>query len=1204
MKQLDLNNITNKIYKNQKIILTNLENFIFEIEKFIKSIDSKSSEEHLKYPLRDFLKNTFYQKNEINTKGNIDFTINLNNSQNKNLGVIIETKAPNSNEMITRNNLQAKSMYQCLLYYLQERITNQNNDLKHIIITNFYEWFVFDANNFEQLFYNNGKKALVKEFINWEKGKKTSKKTSLFYKEIAPKYIEEISQSIQFLYFNLKNLDIDLKLNKIKILALYKIFSSEFLLKKSFANDSNTLDKEFYFELLYIIGLEEKTEKGKTVIKRKQKKQHASLIENTISIVNSEERLDMLENPEQYGANNEEQIEIIALELNILWINRIIFLKLLEAQLINYHNNNSDFKFLNYETIQDFDELNELFFRIIAKKTNERPYYLKQKFAKIPYLNSSLFEISKLEKQIIRINSLKSRIELPLFNKTVLKNGQKTLPILQYIFKFLDAFDFTSANRGEIQKEQKNLINASVLGLVFEKINGYKDGSFFTPGYITTSISRETIRQTVVNKFIEAGFKNINNFENIKRVITNIEDANKIVNSIKICDPAVGSGHFLVSALNELLTIKSELGILQYKNGNPIINYKAEIENDELIIINKFTEEIFEYNLSKQANIIDYKQDLQEAIFYEKETIIENCLFGVDINPNSVNICRLRLWIELLKHSYYKQSNLGLELQTLPNIDINIKEGNSLVSKFALRNGYSSIPNGQIKKMVIATRKYKEQVVIYKSTSDKTTKKNCEKEIEKLKNQFIRFVNPKDKDYLVLRNMKVKLMEIQSQNPMLMTKEDRKTWKHNLNILPSKINELEKEFEQKQINIYEKAFEWRFEFPEVLDKNGNFQGFDIVLGNPPYITLLLGKKQENKNLWITNYYKQNYQLFEYKGNTYTLFIEKANEILNKNGIFSYIVPSTVLLGNTYSKTRKFLLENNLYQLINFSEEIFEQANIGGVSIFFANKNNKNKQIEYTDINNISKFNENKYNTQIIQKKHVMSSYLNKFYSNSNIFSILKKIESKNTEKLENIVKSYQGIITGNNKKFLSIKKTNYRHKKIVRGKDIQKYIFSFNKNYILFKPKELWSNTNTDYFYRDEKLISRQTSDKLIACYDNSKILTLDSTHIHVLINENYFLKYVLALFNSKLLNFYYQSYVNEGKRVFAQVKIVIIKTLPIKMISKTEQQVFVNKVDEIIKIKNKNSTTDITKIQNEIDQLVYKLYNITENEIKIINPK
>lgn len=243
------------------------------------------------------------------------------------------------------------------------------------------------------------------------------------------------------------------------------------------------------------------------------------------------------------------------------------------------------------------------------------------------------------------------------------------------MFEFLDAYDFGAEGGEEIQEDNKTLINASVLGLIFEKINGYKDGSFFTPGFITMYMCRETIRKAVVQKFNETKKWNCTTLEELYDKIEDRKEANKIVNSIKICDPAVGSGHFLVSALNEMIAVKNDLKILQDRDGKRLKEYQVEVVNDELIVTDE-EGELFEYNPSNKES-----QRIQETLFHEKQTIIENCLFGVDINTNSVKICRLRLWIELLKNAYYKNAT---ELETLPNIDINIKCGNSLVSRFAI----------------------------------------------------------------------------------------------------------------------------------------------------------------------------------------------------------------------------------------------------------------------------------------------------------------------------------------------------------------------------------------------------------------------------------------------------------------------------------------------------------------------------------------
>ncbi|HRN99662.1 MAG TPA: type II restriction endonuclease, partial [Flavobacterium sp.] len=385
-----------------------------------------------------------------------------------------------------------------------------------------------------------------------------------------------------------------------------------------------------------------------------------TILEDAIIQLDSLDKISRLDRPAQFGSTHQERLFNVGLELSITWINRILFLKLLEAQLITYHKGDRSFAFLNLAKIKDFDGLNRLFFQVLARRFDERNDDVKAVFEKVPYLNSSLFEPTDLEQTTIFISNLQNDKTIPILSSTVLKNehGKKrtgTLSTLQYLFEFLDAYDFGAEGGEDIQEDNKTLINASVLGLIFEKINGYKDGSFFTPGFITMYMCRETIRKAVVQKFNETKNWDCTTLEDLYDKIDDRKEANQIVNSIKICDPAVGSGHFLVSALNEMIAVKNDLKILEDRDQKRLKEYQVEVVNDELIVTDE-EGELFEYNPASKES-----QRIQETLFHEKQTIIENCLFGVDINSNSVKICRLRLWIELLKNAYYINSspNLG-----------------------------------------------------------------------------------------------------------------------------------------------------------------------------------------------------------------------------------------------------------------------------------------------------------------------------------------------------------------------------------------------------------------------------------------------------------------------------------------------------------------------------------------------------------------
>ena len=721
-----MNNIVtslNKAFLKLKPSRSEINNFKTNLKRLFTLIDDKESEEYNKNLISDFLKDTYYQQAYfMNTKERKDLVIRNGALPNDTAGVIIETKKfSNKSEMITCENLNAKALQELVWYFLGERISQKNIEIKHLIITNVYEWFIFDAQVFEKLFAQN--KTLVKHYTDFVNGTALGNKTEHFYKEIAQSFIEKVKEELHYTYFNLRDFQNIVENENTEddnaLIPLYKILSPQHLLKLPFLNDSNTLDKGFYTELLHIIGLTETKNGGQVFIERPKEDQRneGTMLEETIAKLSNLNKIYQLRNAAAYGDTYEERLFNVALELNITWVNRILFLKLLEAQLISYHKGDVSFAFLNFSKINEYDILERLFFEVLAKDYSQRNKEIAAVYTNIPYLNSSLFEPTELEHNALLISNLPDDKTIPILPTTVLKDAQGkkrvgALPSLQYLLEFLDAYDFSSEGSVEIQEENKTLINASVLGLIFEKINGYKDGSFFTPGVITMYMCKEALHRAVIQKFNKAKGWQVNTFEELKDHINPFnkeerEEANNIINDLRICDPAVGSGHFLVSALNECIAMKSELGILQDENKNRI-HHQLKIENDELLVYEADdNEHFFLYNPKNVES-----QRVQKTLFQEKKTIIENCLFGVDINPNSVKICRLRLWIELLKNAYYKTPT---QLETLPNIDINIKSGNSLLSRFALDTDLKTT----LKKTNISITDYKEAFHKYQNAQSK-----------------------------------------------------------------------------------------------------------------------------------------------------------------------------------------------------------------------------------------------------------------------------------------------------------------------------------------------------------------------------------------------------------------------------------------------------------------------------------------------------
>ena len=1151
LKELKPRKSLNKAFLKVKPNRTEIESFKSNLITLLDSINDKESEEFHKNLVSNFLKDTYYKQNHfINTKGRNDLVIHNGQHANSTVGVIIEAKQPTKkSEMVTTKKLNVKAFQELVLYYLRERITLKNLEVKHLVVTNINEWFIFDEHLFERFFAQN--KSFVKQFENFEASKKT---TDVFYKEIAEPYIDSITSEIEFTYFNIQEYQKPLRNNDKaddnSLIALFKILSPEHLLKLPFTNDSNSLDKRFYSELLHIIGLTETKDGSKKLIERNKagERNTGTILEDAIIQLDSLDKLSRLEKPSQFGNTQQERLFNIALELSITWINRILFLKLLEAQLITYHKGDKSYSFLNLEKIKNFDDLNSLFFQVLARRYSERNEDVKKTFEKVPYLNSSLFEPTDIEQVTIFISNLKDDKKIPIISTTVLKNesGKKrtgSLSTLEYLFEFLNAYDFGSEGSEEIQEDNKSLINASVLGLIFEKINGYKDGSFFTPGFITMYMCRETIRKAVVQKFNETKKWDCKDIEELYDKIEDRKEANKIVNSIKICDPAVGSGHFLVSALNEMIAIKNDLKILQDLDGKRLKEYQVEVVNDELIVTDE-EGELFEYNPTNKES-----QRIQEMLFHEKQTIIENCLFGVDINTNSVKICRLRLWIELLKNAYYKNKT---ELETLPNIDINIKCGNSLVSRFAIDADLKQA----IKKSKWTIDGYRIAVDTYRNAESKEQKKEMERLIADIKSDFRSEISMNDPKVIKLRKLSGDLFRLTNQGQLFeMSKKEKTDWNKKVQQLTEETKKLETEIEEIKANkIYENAFEWRFEFPEVLNDDGDFVGFDVVIGNPPYGALF----SENEKAFI----KSNFQYCDYQFDIYMTFFERSYNLLKDFSQLCFIVPNTWLLNLKTPNIRKLLFSRfNTQNVRAYSFPVFEEAVVDTI-IVTAEKNNDlsgSMTVQIIDKNGNTIENQFSKSELAINYQSHVNIYLSDFASKIDFkFSALSKLD--NVAKITQGTKPFQkgkgkpkqDEKTMQEKPFVQSYKKDDTFRPLLRGSLINKYVITWNDDYYISLGDWLAEPRYSANYDAPLKIVIRQTGSSLIATIDDRQFVVRDNLYTIISTNKEYSEHLILACLNSKLLNWYYQNIVNnEVGEALAQVKRGHLEILPMPKYNK-----------------------------------------------------
>ncbi|HEG0302148.1 TPA: Eco57I restriction-modification methylase domain-containing protein [Campylobacter coli] len=1262
---IDEKEFLNPYYRKKPILEAELNEFIKALKDYKTSLENnlKNNEDSLvANALSKFFENLHFEC-EIKSihKGNSGIDLAL--KKDKQIQVIIEAKLPHSKEFFSQSKPNCKALHECILYYLRERKA-LNSSLKHIIITDFYRFYIFKADLFEELFNKN--KYFKEAFENFESKNSLFKgNTDEFYKECekllsSEKYLDSITRKDLFDEPSLKGVFIDLKpileqekpsFSKLK--PVFKIFHKDFLLSEFNPNDANSLNNAFYKELLYILGLCESKQNSKLIIAKSQESEEEQ--GTFYTAINSKLK--------------EENFETI-LKLLILWLNRILFLKLIESNLVRF-NDDKNLKFLNFKKIPDFDKLSELFFEVLAKEKSTRK---KSEFAYLPYLNSSLFEKQSIE-NTLEISSLSNDLKLFYYKNTVLKDDKckakkGQVGLLEYLFEFLDSFDFGSDDEQSEILSQKELISSSVLGNVFEKLNGYKEGSFYTPSFITSYMCKESITKVVLDKFnaqFDLDAKDISELR--KSLRKEDKKAQKeLLNSIKICDPAVGSGHFLVSALNVMLSIYDELNLFDEE-------FYLEVQNDEILITGR-KGEFIEYK--RPSTPKDKAHLIQQELFHTKKDIIENNLFGVDINPNSCEITKLRLWIELLKHSFYQSfdDENYHDLKTLPNIDINIKCGNSLVSYFETGKSLSHYPNikERINKYKRIVKDYKEGFYIDKNLIAKEIKNLQEsfknfclkdkfnKEIKQLTNGANEY-SKKYGDFLADEHHDEKFKSFFSKNMFEFSFDEKVAIKEFAN--------LKKEYD----NIFNlesnHPFEWRFEFPEILDDDGNFKGFDLIIGNPPYI-----KEAENKELFTNTKKLRTYQG---KMDIWYHFVGRGFDILKNNGYLAFIATNNWVTNSGAKKLRNIVLEESqILSLVDFSSfMVFDSASIQTMIMSFQKtKPPKNYEFHFAKITTQTPIyedalsllkNEKTQNNEILSINLTPKKFIDKTlnFTKSDYEELFNKIQKygkfylEEREVAQGIVYPQENInkksleILGNNfylgqgiqkltneevENLNLLKNEKILLKPIFESDNIQKYFVKrYNYFWVIYtnssfknpnsmddypnlkkhldKFQNVITSDNKPYGLhraRDEKFFTG--SPRIVAlrkCVGEPKFSYVDfdcyvSATFYVIKTQRINVKYLTAILNSKLIAFWLK---HKGKMQGNNYQIDKEPLLNIPIVdtnskNKKLADELINLVDEILKAKEQNKNANTQELENKINSLVYKLYNLTEDEIKIIENK
>lgn len=1107
--------------------------------------------------------------------------------------VIFEAKRRKSVDMITCSNINTKAFHESVLYFMRER-DKGNQALCNVVITDFYNWFVFDAKDFDRLFWKNTTiKKLYKTHTNPSLLGDTTKE---FYSELQ-KAIDELKidlideECIDGCFFEVESAK-----NENELLAIFKLLSADCLTKSFNPNDANHLNREFYNELLYLLGLEEDGIK-KTILRAKQP-QIGSLFENISN---------------KLGQHNKRNDFGTVINLIIIWVNRILFLKLLESQIVKWTGNPAN-KFLNKEKITQYSALEELFFEVLAKPINKRTSTL---FNYIPYLNSSLFEINPEEKIGITIGLLSSNSKVSYYKKTVIKNEHDArksgdVDTLDYLFEFLDAYDFGNDSVKEIGDDTKPLISASVLGLIFEKINGYKDGSFYTPSFVTMFMARQLLQKTVLERFKAVFVDDLKNatWIELTRYCNKhshkddfIKIALPVIDSITVCDPAVGSGHYLVSALNEIVFIKYELGLFVQKG------MRLDLLNDELHI--SLDDEWFEYK--RPTSFSNPNHLLQKALFEEKQRIIENQLFGVDINPNSTQITKLRLWIELLKHSYYDKQ---YQLVTLPNIDINIKTGNSVVHRFGLTD---DIKDKNIKAEI---SKYKAKVKDYKENIG--SKHDVLAAIVQIKDKFNQTLKARHSKTQALASKLVEYVKLFGYQGLSKDLQGLAIDAINGQIdLFGADHSIAKKNKSKQVEIigkvkglhekvknlesgqiYHDAFEWRFEFPEVLNESGEFIGFDAVIANPPYIDSekMLNDGHEN----LREYIKENYSTTVGNWDLYIVFMELAMNIMKKSGSMSYITPDK-WLSKSFGDAFRIQYIDGIEHVIMLGRDVFESALVDSIIT----------QVSNTPVSTVTAASMTK--GRITALNSVLKSGMREPYFLDPLLSphyaFVERLEKAHV-RLDSMIVCESACATADAYKLKPFvmecqgefdTKINYS---MVNTGTLGKYVSRWDiKAMTYLKGKYLRPVVNREVFKQHFKNSYKTKSDakKIIvkgltlldASLDLKGEMIPGKTTLILTSTDDDVLKYVCAILNSPLSIFYikakYGSASYNGGINFTKE---MLNSIPIP-ISADEKMNIVNLVDRILDIKVANQNADTSALENDINTRLYTLYGLTQEEVE-----
>ena len=785
------------------------------------------------------------------------------------------------------------------------------------------------------------------------------------------------------------------------------------------------------------------------------------------------------------------------------------------------------------------DILEPLFYEALRNDRSYDDHYFSYFNCKIPFLNGGLFDT------INDYDWAKTDILLP---DTLFSNQIKTKEgdIGTGILDIFDRYNFTVKEDEPLEKEVA--VDPVMLGKVFENLLEVKDrkskGTYYTPreivhymcqqsliNYLYTEVNSnqrsrtkeeknqmkllgkpDPIQQSLIiekdsniiskediEKLIKYGDTTIENDNHVatkgeetktysfklpESVRKNAERIDEALKNIRVCDPAIGSGAFPVGMMNEIIRARNALTPYLLSRRD-FFNQLPKQSHSSAVILNGSEESRTMYNFKRHA--------------------IQNCLYGVDIDPGAVEIAKLRLWLSLI----VDEEDIK-QIKPLPNLDYKIMQGNSLISEFMGIDLDNDKHNNE-KEKLFSTNESKKLYEVLKVIKDEllnqpniNKKKILKKEIEDLIINIFELKLQKQKsDYFK------KLKEIEEKYERHPVKEEReREIKRKKDVLSRKtgfnLEEAEKQLRQYTSNQKIRPFfPWKLYFSEVFQEK---DGFDVVIANPPYVSFGLRGVGKSDNAWANSLRRIYPNSAEYKLSIYAIFMDKGIQLLQNHGMLCYITPDSFLLGRYFSKLRKHILNTcRIIEILMFEKDFWESGVVGRpvITVF---KRERDANLLKSNMPTYKLYRSlNDFNAEIVQAFSYPQEYFNNTsYNRFRLF--FEKSQKLLVDKLQVGSKSLSEFVTfasgligkkGKDEIISKEKRVASWHPGLLSGSEIKKYVVNYGGNFIHFDTKVLKSGFR-DANYFEPKILLRQTGDSLVAAYDDDNLLCLNNVHVEI----------------------------------------------------------------------------------------------------------